>query len=502
MSEGVSEAPVTPSVPEAVAPPGVPHKVKALILDGLKPPVRAHDIPDVIEKLFGSVKVTDVTQLPKGGFLVKGIGLEVVLSSMKTLDEWKVVFLQHGVDIGASQVDAHMPGVGRKTLMNRFTNTIAFKRIPAGITAEQFLKEISSNLAKFGLGGDDEKAVTKCVEIHIPKFPREKTMLLTLSEQKWLSPFMSNIFTFSMDGLFTRRKGQLWISQPKLYCTKCFEAHKVKDCKSDLIRCRWCLGFKTADHQVSEDGKCLKEERARHCFKCNSDEHCSWQCKIDSGEQKEAFIHKRKSYMDVVLNRKPLASANCQRRVREPRKGYVQRNESLGLLKSMANVFVELLIESGLVDKEKKEALKNMACEAIRRAEIPQETESEQKRGDGEDSVVVGAEGVVNLKKRSLKEPIQTATSSKSKQAKKDKKNFTETPSDRSKRVCLKCGQRFAMQGIGTHAASCLGIEGIEYIHEHRSWNCNYVECGATLGSFDEAVEHSHSCECADVHMQ
>jgi hypothetical protein len=29
--------------------PGAHRKVKVIILDGLKPPVRAHDIPDVIE---------------------------------------------------------------------------------------------------------------------------------------------------------------------------------------------------------------------------------------------------------------------------------------------------------------------------------------------------------------------------------------------------------------------------------------------------------------------
>jgi hypothetical protein len=453
-------------------------------------------------------KVTDVSLLPQGGFLVKGIGLDVVLNSQKTIEEWKDVFLQHGVDIGTSQVDAHLPGVGRRTQMSRFANTIAFKRIPVTVTQDQFLKEISANLDKFGLGGDDEKAVTKCVEVCTSKFPREKTMLLTLSETKWLAPFMSNIFTFTLDGLFTRRKCQLWISQPKLYCTKCFEAHKAKDCKSDLMRCLWCLNFKTADHQTDADGKCVKQERGRHCFKCNSDEHCSWQCKADAEVQKEAFSHKRKSYMDVVLNRKPSPSGNGQRRghgqphVRDTRKGYVQRNDSVGLLKWMANIFVELLIESGLVDNANKETLKNLANEAIKRADIPKENEN-GKQEKRDTCVVEGAEGVINLKKRSLKVPIQQASSSKVKQAKKDnKKNFTGTPSDRSKRVCLKCGKRCVMQGIGTHASACQGMEGLEYTHENRTWNCNYVECGAILEEYEEAMEHSRTCECADASMR
>lgn len=79
-------------------------KVRVIILDGLKPPVGANDISFVIPKLFGIGNLDDVSVLPKGGFLVKGPGLESVLNNEKTSEQWRDMFLQHGVDIGSSQV--------------------------------------------------------------------------------------------------------------------------------------------------------------------------------------------------------------------------------------------------------------------------------------------------------------------------------------------------------------------------------------------------------------
>jgi hypothetical protein len=470
--------------------------VRSIFIDGLaKTAVTQADVHFVISHLYPQVKIHEISKLQKGGFLIKGNNLSGLLAPSDAV-KWKECFMEVGKDIGEETIDIHLPGEGRRTLMSRFKNTIAFKRIPTIISDDLVVEQFVTICKSFDKN-IDENYVQKSTSF-VPKGQdKHKTVLLTLHDGNLLGRLTTTpINLVSPDGDLFYRTAQLWVERPAFYCKICFEAdHRAPNCKKENPRCRWCLDWKDQNHMTDEMGLCTKS-KSTHCWKCQADDHCPWQCKSRSEEEDKAFFHKKASYRDAVAK-----SIGKQSTKRAQMASVVKQNLNMeDTLCKFAKIFIELLVNSGIVDSKYKDALGELSKNALSLS-VGTSTPTDIEEVKDESRIVVSANGIQTLNKRSLRDSASIRSPKKRalSQSKSEKTKAIRTPSDKSLRVCRHCGIRLKMQGIGTHETKCNGIEGMVYDIQGKLWKCMQPDCNLDFSSYEEANAHPHECSAVSM---
>jgi hypothetical protein len=173
-----------------------PSSVRSVFIDGLaKTAIFQSDIQFAIASMFPSVRVHEILELDKGGFLIKGGNLFEILES-SDLNKWKSCFAAVGKDIGNETLDIHLPGEGRRTLMSKFKNTIAFKRIPAVLSDEEIIIENLLILCKNSDKNIDQSFIEKSTSFLPKGQERHKTVIITLKEGNLLGMLTSTPIKF------------------------------------------------------------------------------------------------------------------------------------------------------------------------------------------------------------------------------------------------------------------------------------------------------------------
>jgi rubrerythrin len=249
----------------------------------------------------------------------------------------------------------------------------------------------------------------------------------------------------------------------------------------------WCLELEAPGHVRDVNGKCIKEKQVL-CMKCNSKDHNTWKCPRDADVDRKAFLHKKESYLAAVLNKQPTKQRLLK--YQSTIKGRVEENRTLKMMIELTNTFVKLLIDSGIVEADKVEALKEVGTQAMKSVGTTPVTPRRDVNENDRRRIVDGADGKVQIMKRSVADvaSVQIASDgdassskqvAKKKKSKNEKKNesLVDTPSNAEKKVCVRCGRRYHAKGASTHSSSCKGLEGIEYDVKKSLWICAVNNC-------------------------